>query len=225
MDVSVLILPPEDAAFADALFAGETLATASGRASELDAGFDFGAALVGLVSLGAFGAIDTKGQSDMRTDADMAMTARPETLLAKAEQMAGRDPAVAAAACAALCARRAVLQVRHDEMGRLPAAFRRRGVPVHLGVQAAHLRPAISPIRSPTLRPMAPASPRSCCRSCWCLACSRALQRSACWLMTAIIQITVPEGWANFHLPWAAMALTLVVFGGGRISLDALVRR
>lgn len=40
--------------------------------------------------------------------------------------------------------------------------------------------------------------------------------------MTAVIQITVPEGWANFHLPWAAMALTLVVFGPGRIALDAL---
>jgi putative oxidoreductase len=43
--------------------------------------------------------------------------------------------------------------------------------------------------------------------------------------MTAIIQITVPEGWANFHLPWAAMALTLVIFGGGKISIDTLLRR
>lgn len=41
--------------------------------------------------------------------------------------------------------------------------------------------------------------------------------------MTAIIQITVPEGWANFHLPWAAMALALVAFGGGAISLDRLI--
>lgn len=39
--------------------------------------------------------------------------------------------------------------------------------------------------------------------------------------MTAVIQLTVPDGWANFHLPWAAMALTLIVFGAGRISLDA----
>jgi len=38
--------------------------------------------------------------------------------------------------------------------------------------------------------------------------------------MTAVIQLTIPDGWANFHLPWAAMALTLVVFGGGRIGLD-----
>ena len=43
--------------------------------------------------------------------------------------------------------------------------------------------------------------------------------------MTAVIQITVPEGWANFHLPWAAMALTLVVSGGGAISLDRLLGR
>ena len=43
--------------------------------------------------------------------------------------------------------------------------------------------------------------------------------------MTAIIQLTVPEGWANFHLPWAAMALTLVVFGPGTISLDARLKQ
>jgi hypothetical protein len=57
MDVSVVILPPEGAAFADALFAGDTLETASERAGKLDTGFDFGGALVGLVSRGAFGAI------------------------------------------------------------------------------------------------------------------------------------------------------------------------
>jgi putative oxidoreductase len=38
--------------------------------------------------------------------------------------------------------------------------------------------------------------------------------------MTAVIQLTVPDGWANFHLPWAAMALALLAFGGGRASLD-----
>jgi putative oxidoreductase len=42
--------------------------------------------------------------------------------------------------------------------------------------------------------------------------------------MTAVIHLTVPEGWANFHLPWAAMALTLMVFGGGTLSLDRIVR-
>jgi putative oxidoreductase len=41
--------------------------------------------------------------------------------------------------------------------------------------------------------------------------------------MTAVIQLTVPEGWANFHLPWAAMAFALVVFGPGRIALDTFV--
>lgn len=42
-------------------------------------------------------------------------------------------------------------------------------------------------------------------------------------LMTAVIQLTVPEGWANFHLPWAAMALALAVYGGGPLALDRLV--
>lgn len=41
-------------------------------------------------------------------------------------------------------------------------------------------------------------------------------------VMTAIVQLTVPDGWANFHLPWAAMALTVTVFGPGRVALDRL---
>jgi putative oxidoreductase len=41
--------------------------------------------------------------------------------------------------------------------------------------------------------------------------------------MTAVIQLTVPEGWANFHLPWAAMALTLAVYGGGPLALDRAI--
>lgn len=42
--------------------------------------------------------------------------------------------------------------------------------------------------------------------------------------MTAIIQLTVPDGWANFHLPWAAMALALVAWGGGLLALDRLIQ-
>jgi hypothetical protein len=54
MKVSVHILPADGAAFAEALFAGTTLSDAAGRAAVLHADFDFGAALLGLVSLGAF---------------------------------------------------------------------------------------------------------------------------------------------------------------------------
>jgi putative oxidoreductase len=43
--------------------------------------------------------------------------------------------------------------------------------------------------------------------------------------MTAIIQLTVPDGWANFHLPWAAMSLALVASGAGPLSLDHRLRR
>lgn len=42
-------------------------------------------------------------------------------------------------------------------------------------------------------------------------------------LMTALIQLTIPDGWANFHLPWAAMALALMTYGPGRLSIDGLI--
>lgn len=45
--------------------------------------------------------------------------------------------------------------------------------------------------------------------------------------MTLVIQIFVyPEAWWQAHALWAAMALVLIVYGSGSISLDApLVRR
>ena len=43
--------------------------------------------------------------------------------------------------------------------------------------------------------------------------------------MTAVIQLIVPEGWANFHLPWATMAIALIAVGPGRLSLDHLLRQ
>jgi putative oxidoreductase len=41
--------------------------------------------------------------------------------------------------------------------------------------------------------------------------------------MTGVIQLTYPDGWANFHLYWAALALAIVTFGPGAISLDRLI--
>jgi putative oxidoreductase len=41
-------------------------------------------------------------------------------------------------------------------------------------------------------------------------------------VMTAVIQLVVPEGWANFHLPWAALAVAIMALGPGRLSLDHL---
>ncbi len=43
--------------------------------------------------------------------------------------------------------------------------------------------------------------------------------------MTLVIQLTIPDGLINFHLPWAAMALALIAYGGGQISADRLLLR
>lgn len=44
-------------------------------------------------------------------------------------------------------------------------------------------------------------------------------------VMVGVIQLTVPSGWENFHLPWAALALSLVTLGPGPLSLDWLLAR
>lgn len=43
-------------------------------------------------------------------------------------------------------------------------------------------------------------------------------------LMTVIVELTVPEGWP-IHITWAAMALAIMRYGPGRVSLDYLIVR
>lgn len=43
-------------------------------------------------------------------------------------------------------------------------------------------------------------------------------------LMTLVVQFTVPDGWP-LHVTWAAMALAVMAWGPGRISLDRLIAR
>ncbi|MHC2621895.1 putative oxidoreductase [Bradyrhizobium huanghuaihaiense] len=42
--------------------------------------------------------------------------------------------------------------------------------------------------------------------------------------MTAIVELTVPDGWP-IHLTWAAMALGIMAYGPGHLSLDHLICR
>jgi putative oxidoreductase len=42
--------------------------------------------------------------------------------------------------------------------------------------------------------------------------------------MTVIVELTVPDGWP-VHITWAAMALGIMAYGPGRISLDHLLGR
>jgi putative oxidoreductase len=44
-------------------------------------------------------------------------------------------------------------------------------------------------------------------------------------VMTGFIQLTIPEGWDPYHLPWAVMALAVMTHGPGKISVDHLLAR
>jgi len=41
--------------------------------------------------------------------------------------------------------------------------------------------------------------------------------------MTAIVELTVPDGWP-IHITWAAMALGIMAWGPGRVSIDYWIR-
>jgi putative oxidoreductase len=58
------------------------------------------------------------------------------------------------------------------------------------------------------------------------LVCGLATRLAALGLlvMTLVVQLTVPDGWP-IHVTWAAMALGIMAWGPGRISLDHLIGR
>ena len=41
-------------------------------------------------------------------------------------------------------------------------------------------------------------------------------------VMTLVVQLTVPDGWP-LHVTWAAMALAIMTWGPGRISIDQII--
>jgi len=50
------------------------------------------------------------------------------------------------------------------------------------------------------------------------------LSALALLVMTLVVQLTVPSGWP-LHATWAAMALGIMAWGPGRISIDHLIVR
>ena len=42
--------------------------------------------------------------------------------------------------------------------------------------------------------------------------------------MALVVQLTVPEGWP-IHVTWVTMALAIIAWGPGRISLDHGIER
>jgi len=44
-------------------------------------------------------------------------------------------------------------------------------------------------------------------------------------VMTGVIQLVFPDGWANFHLYWASLAVAVMALGPGPLSVDRLINR
>ena len=57
------------------------------------------------------------------------------------------------------------------------------------------------------------------------MGCATRFAALALLTMTAVIQLVFPDGWANFHLYWASLALGIMALGPGELSLDCLITR
>lgn len=44
-------------------------------------------------------------------------------------------------------------------------------------------------------------------------------------VMTGVVQLVFPDGWANFHLYWAALATSILAIGPGVTSIDHWISR
>lgn len=55
------------------------------------------------------------------------------------------------------------------------------------------------------------------------LGCATRIAALGLLIMTGVIQLVFPDGWANFHLYWAAIALAIIALGPGALSLDRLI--
>jgi putative oxidoreductase len=44
-------------------------------------------------------------------------------------------------------------------------------------------------------------------------------------VMTGVIQLVFPDGWTNFHLYWASLAVAIMALGAGPLSVDRLIER
>jgi putative oxidoreductase len=42
-------------------------------------------------------------------------------------------------------------------------------------------------------------------------------------VMTGVIQLVFPDGWANFHIYWASLAVAIIALGPGALSVDCLI--
>jgi len=44
-------------------------------------------------------------------------------------------------------------------------------------------------------------------------------------VMTGVIQLVFPDGWANFHLYWTALATSILAIGPGVVSIDRWISK
>ena len=91
-------------------------------------------------------------------------------------------------------------------------------------VHAASARRPLSVSRRPRCSPSCPDVRKFCLPVLLVFGFATRFAATGLLFMTCIVELTVPDGWP-IHITWAAMALGIMAWGPGSLSLDYAIRR
>ena len=117
---------------------------------------------------------------------------------------------------------RAFLALRHPEVGRLPATERHGRRALHGGIHAASAGRPIPLPGACNVMAFLSGCGEIAFPTLLVLGLGTRFAGIGLLFMTLIVELTVPDGWP-IHITWAAMALAIMRWGPGRLSLDHLI--
>ena len=226
-DVVVRRLAPGEAEFLSALIAGRPLGEAAGAALEAYPDFDIGAGVATLIESGAF--VVSKSWRQLMTSVSQQVSSGGalSSVARFVDRVEGIVRVIALPSLVQLVLRFA-LAVPFWKSGILKwdgflQAQRHGGDPVHRRVHAASAGRAL-PFPAPAVMAFLSGCAEVTFPVLLVLGLATRFAALGLLFMTLIVELTVPDGWP-VHITWAAMALALIAWGPGRVSLDYVIRR
>ena len=223
LDVAVRRLPPGGAAFVERLIAGSPLGVAADAALAESPDFDLAAGIAGILEAGAFCGVEEGKMNLTGTRAPAAGRGLPG-LVARAAALV---QTIATPSLTQFALRLGlavpfwrsgvnkwdgVLQLNDVAVLLFTSEFK-----LHLpGGPYDYPAPAVVAFLSGTAEVVLPVL--------LVLGLGTRFAAAALLAMTALIEVTVPEGWP-VHVTWAAMALGIMAWGPGRLSIDGWLAR
>ena len=220
-------LAPGEAEFLSALIAGRPLGEAAGAALESHPGFNIGAGIATLIEAGAFVCCKTWRQHMTSVSQQASSGGTLSSVARFVDRVEGIVRVIALPSLVQLVLRFA-LAVPFWKSGILKwDGFLRlsdTAVTLFTDEFMLHLPGGPYPFPAPAVMAFLSGCAEITFPVLLVLGLATRFAALGLLFMTLIVELTVPDGWP-VHITWAAMALAIIAWGPGRVSLDFLIRR